>query len=223
MNDLHTLGLINSDGTPLDARIAQVLRGLLARLRREFPALEDDVVVTEVLEEAGRRIVRQETKAGPVEHLHGFAWVTVRNVARARVKIGREQVAHMEARGDVFVLPLVAQEGSPEQIERDLLLKQALERLSEEERQVFLFKQLGYSSEEIARTQQRSPGAVDTMFCRTKQKLRDMLTRPATAPDMSPQDSSASGSAMASARRAADTHSTDGPAPPLDGRRRVWG
>lgn len=221
MPDLHTLGLINSDGQPFDGRITRVLQKIAPRLRREFPALEDDVVVTEVLEEAGRRIVRQETKAGPVEKLHGFAWVTIRNVAKSRLKTGREQITRLEARGDVFTLPLVAQEGSPEQIERDLLLKEALASLSEEERQICMWKQLGFSTEEIAREQQRSPGAVDTMFCRAKQKLRDMLARPASAP--SSQAPSATRTASASSQAPLLPGPSDGPAPSLSGRRRVWG
>lgn len=221
MPDLHTLGLIDSNGQPFDGRITRVLQKIAPRLRREFPALEDDVVVTEVLEEAGRRIVRQETKAGPLEKLHGFAWVTIRNVAKSRLKTGREQITRLEARGDVFTLPLVAQDGSPEQIERDLLLKEALASLSEDERQICLFKTLGYSTEEIAGQQQRTPGAVDTMFCRAKQKLRDMLARPASSP--SSQAPSATRTASASSHPPLLPGPSDGPAPSLSGRRRVWG
>ncbi|WP_291984262.1 sigma-70 family RNA polymerase sigma factor [Luteitalea sp.] len=222
MPDLHTLGLIDSNGQPFDGRIARVLQKIAPRLRREFPALEDDVVVTEVLEEAGRRIVRQETKAGPLEKLHGFAWVTIRNVAKSRLKTGREQITRLEARGDVFTLPLAAQEGSPEQIERVLLLKEALASLSEDERQICLFKTLGYSTDEIARQQQRTPGAVDTMFCRAKQKLRDMLARPASSAPSS-QAPSATRTASASSHPPLLPGPSDGPAPSLSGRRRVWG
>ena len=108
-----------------------------------------------------------------------------------------------------------------EQIERDLLLKEALASLSEDERQICLFKTLGYSTDEIARQQQRTPGAVDTMFCRAKQKLRDMLARPASAP--SSQAPSATRTASASSHPPLLPGPSDGPAPSLTGRRRVWG
>ena len=97
MSDLHTLGLIGSDGQPFDGRIAKVLLKIAPRLRREYPALEDDVVVTEVLEEAGRRIVQREAKKGPLERLYGFAWVTIQNVARTRLSTLRSRIARAAA------------------------------------------------------------------------------------------------------------------------------
>jgi DNA-directed RNA polymerase specialized sigma24 family protein len=222
MSDLHTLGLIDGEGQPFDGRITKVLREIAPRLRRKYPALEDEVAVTEVLEEAGRRIVQQEAKKGPLERLYGFAWVTIQNVARTRLATLRSRGAQAEMRGEAFVVPLVAQEGSPEQIERDLLLKEALASLSDDERQICLFKTLGYSTEEIARQQQRTPGAVDTMFCRAKQKLRDMLARP-TSSAPSSQAPSATRTASASSHPPLLPGPSDGPAPSLTGRRRVWG
>ena len=45
---------------------------------------------------------------------------TIQNVARTRLATLRSRGAQAEARGEEFVVPLVAREGSPEQIERDL-------------------------------------------------------------------------------------------------------
>ena len=222
MNDLHTLGLIDADGRPFDRRITQVLQKVAPRLRREFPALEDEVVVTEVLEEAGRRIVQREAKRGPLERLYGFAWVTIQNVARSRLQTRKAQVASLEARGEEFTVPLVAQEGSPEQIERDLLLKELLSNLSEEEQEVILYKKLGLSTAEIAERQQRSPGAVDVLFFRIRQKFRDLLSskdESGTATAASP----ATRTASASSRRSAPSpEASDAPARSLPGRRRGW-
>ena len=48
-------------------------------------------------------------------------------------------------------------------------------KLSDEEWDLFLWKVNGHSSREIAQYQGRSVSAVDTLFSRTKQKLRTML------------------------------------------------
>lgn len=59
MDHLRKLPLIDGNGEPVDTRIEGVLSRLLPRLRREFPALQDDVVLAEVpMEEAARRIRR---------------------------------------------------------------------------------------------------------------------------------------------------------------------
>ena len=218
MSDLHTLGLIDSNGRPFEGRVARVLEKIAPRLRREFPALEDDVVVTEVLEEAGRRIVQREAKKGPLERLYGFAWVTIQNVARSRLVTLRSRVAQAESRGEDFVVPLVAQEGSPEQIERDLLLKELLASLSEEEQEVFLYKRVGWSSAEIAAALHKSPGAIDVLFFRIKQKLVALASSPG-AP--ATPDSPATRTTSASSRRSASTpEAPDAPARSLPGRRR---
>ena len=222
MSDLHTLGLIDGDGQPFDGRITKVLHQIAPRLRREFPALEDDVAVTEVLEEAGRRIVQCESKRGPLERLYGFAWVTIQNVARTRLSTKKSQAARIEARGEEFLVRMVAQEGSPEQIERDLLLRELLANLSEEEQEVILYKKLGLSTMEIAERQQRSPGAVDVLFHRIKQKFRDLLA-PSGASGTATAASPATRTASASSRRPAPSpEASDAPARSLPGRRRGW-
>ena len=218
MSDLHTLGLIDGEGQPFDGRITKVLREIAPRLRRKYPALEDEVAVTEVLEEAGRRIVQQEAKKGPLERLYGFAWVTIQNVARTRLATLRSRGAQAEMRGEAFVVPLVAQEGSPEQIERDLLLKELLATLSAEEQEMFLYKRLGWSSTEIATALHKSPGAVDVLFFRIKQKLSALASPPGAS---AKSDSPATRTASASSRRSASTpEAPDAPARSLPGRRR---
>jgi hypothetical protein len=59
---------------------------LKPRLRRQFPSLRDDVVITEILEEAGRRIVEHERHVGAIEKLRGYAWVAIQHVATSRLR-----------------------------------------------------------------------------------------------------------------------------------------
>ena len=65
--------------------------------------------------------------------------------------------------------------GSPEEVERGILLREALDTLPPEERMVCLWKTAGFTSEEIAAWQGRSVGAVDTSFSRAKQRIRQAL------------------------------------------------
>ena len=178
MEHLRTIGLLDSDGRPFHARIERVLCQLLARLRREFPALQDEVTVTEVMEEAGRRIRAREERGGEVERLHGYAWVTVRSIATSRMRLGSTRLIQRSIDPEAAGARLSATRatvGTAEDVERRLLLRELLATLSKEERLVCLWKQAGFSSQEIAAHQRRSVEAVDTMFSRAKQKLRMAL------------------------------------------------
>lgn len=177
MEHLH-LGLLDSDGKPLADRIQRALSRLLPRLRREFPALRDEVALTEVMEEAGRRIANREERGGPLEKLHGYAWVTLRSVATSHVRRGSIRLVQktLEPEASHAALAAVpAASGTPEEIERAVLLREVLDRLSPEERLVCIWKKAGFSSREIAEHQGRSVVSVDTLFSRAKDKLRRAL------------------------------------------------
>ena len=177
MEHLH-LGLLDSDGKPLAERIQRALTRLLPRLRRQFPALHDEVALTEVMEEAGRRIALREARGGPIEKLHGYAWVTVRSVATSHVRRGSirliQKTLESEA-SDARLASVPATAGSAEEIERNILLREVLDKLSPEEKLVCIWKKAGFSSREIAEHQGRSVVAVDTLFSRAKDKLRRAL------------------------------------------------
>jgi RNA polymerase sigma factor (sigma-70 family) len=169
---------VDQTGHPLNDRLQQVLRALAPRLRRQFPALRDDVVITEILEEAGRRMVEHERRFGPIEKLRGYAWVSIRHAAtsrlrRASMRLQQQTLDGAESMAAMADLP--AERGSAEAVERDLLLAEILALLSEEERKVCIWKKAGFSSREIARYLGHSTEAVDTMFFRVKQKVRKAL------------------------------------------------
>ena len=178
MENMRTLGLLDSNGKPLAERIQRALTGLLPKVRRQFPTLRDDLALTEVVEEAGRRIASREERGGPIEQLHAYAWVTLRSVATSHVRkpsnrLIRDTVGSKA--GEIHLAAVQASHGSPEQIERDILLREAMETLSEEERVVCMWKTAGFSAQEIAKFQSRSVVAVDTLFSRAKQKIRHAL------------------------------------------------
>ena len=92
--------LLDQSGQPLEPRIARALLRLLPRLRRQFPALNDEVVVTQILERAGHRILARERRAGPIAQLYGYAWVTLRSVATSEVRRGSVRVTRRTLQSD---------------------------------------------------------------------------------------------------------------------------
>ena len=177
MEHLRTIGLLDSDGQPFNARLERVLIQLLPRLRREFPSLQDEVGLTEIMEEAGRRIRHREER-GQIERLHGYAWVTVRSIATSRMRLGTtkldQKTLDSEA-GNARLLATPTLRGTAAEIEQSVLLKELLQTLSREERMICLWKKAGFSSQEIALHQKRTVVAVDTIFSRAKQKIRNAL------------------------------------------------
>jgi len=178
MEHLRSITLLGSDGQPFEPRIERVLVHLVSRLRREFPALQDEVTLTEVMEEAGRRIRAREQRGGALERLHGYAWVTIRSVATSKMRLGSTRLIQHTVGPDVADARLAtapSKLNTAEDIERRLLVRELLSRLSKEERLTCLWKQAGFSSQEIADHQGRTVESVDTMFSRAKQKLRRAL------------------------------------------------
>jgi len=166
------------NGALLADRIQRVLDDLGPRLKRHFPALQDDITLTEVMEEAGRRIVLREKRGGPIEKLHGYAWVTLRSVATSRMRRGSTRVIQRTLESNASEARLAsspAVAGTVEEIERTILLREVLAQLSPEERLICVWKKSGYSSQEIAHFQGRSVAAIDTLFSRAKQKVRRLL------------------------------------------------
>ena len=148
----RTHRVIDHSGAPLADRLQRVLDDLRPRLRRHFSALQDETAVTEILEEAGRRIALRERRGGPIEKLHGYAWVTLRSVATSRMRLGSTQLIQRTLESNASAARLAASSavlGSVEQIESDILLREVLAQLSPDERLICVWKKSGFSSEEI--------------------------------------------------------------------------
>ena len=188
MGSLPKHVLVDTSGHPLSDRLQGVLSDLVPTLRRRFPGLKDEVLVTHILEEAGRRLADRERRQGPIERLHGYAWVTVRSVATSMMRRSsiRLERATLGAEESLAVLATRSSEtASLEQIERDILFWEIMAQLSPGERMVCLWKKAGFSSREIAQRRGTSVAAVDTLFCRLKEKIRKALRGDAAASNAS--------------------------------------
>lgn len=173
-----SIGLLDSNGEPFPDHIQRALVRLSPRLRREFPALQDDVALTEVLEKAGRRLAAREARGGPIDRLHGYAWVTLRSIATSYVRRGSIRLIQETldtAAGAARLAALPSTSGRAEDVERGVLLAEVLRLLSDEERSIVLWRRAGYSSAEIAWAQDRTVDAIDKVFSRAKQKIRRAL------------------------------------------------
>jgi DNA-directed RNA polymerase specialized sigma24 family protein len=178
MESLRKFGLLDRNGKPLDERLQKALNDLLPRFRRRFPDIQDEVEITEVFEEAARRIDKRERASGPIEKLRGYAWKALASIAiSAHRRTGiPDRLRRVELRAGIDIVSMLrAWDGSVEQIERDILLREIEAHLNGEEARVFHLKSLGFSSEEIANLRGSSVNSVDKVMSRIKQKFRALV------------------------------------------------
>jgi DNA-directed RNA polymerase specialized sigma24 family protein len=178
MENVRNLRMVDGSGRPFDARVESALSRMLPRLRREFPSIQDEVVLWQILEEAGRRIVHRESNRGPIEKINGYAWVTIRSVANSmlRQRSGQtlQRTLASEASGGTLART-TATDGCKEQIEQNILIRELLAPLTPDEQQMVPWKFFGFSSREIARRRGCTVNAVNLTFFHAKEKIRRSL------------------------------------------------
>jgi RNA polymerase sigma factor (sigma-70 family) len=174
----HMLGLVDESGQPFSPHVEDALTNLVARLQSRFPVFRDEFALRDVLEEAGRRIVKREQRSGSIANLRGYAWVTLRSIATSWLRRGSGRLAQEtlgSAESEVAIASLPTQVGTPEETEHVILLREILAQLTPEERLVCVWKKAGFSSQQIAAHRRTSVGAINTLFWRTKRKIRNLL------------------------------------------------
>jgi DNA-directed RNA polymerase specialized sigma24 family protein len=175
MESLRKLGLLDQQGKPLDDRLLAVLARLFPRFRRRFPALQDEAELTEVFEEAARRIARKEQRSGPLESLWGYAWTALESVGVSWERKGETQVRFRSVDSQTspaIVAQLRAWDGSVEQIEREILLREFVAHLTPDEASMLEEKSMGFSTADIAKRRGCSENAVDQAMSRIRHKIR---------------------------------------------------
>lgn len=185
MEHRRQIRLVDEHGNPLGPRLDEALASLVPRFQREFPAFRDDSLIVEALETAARRIAKREGESGPIENLHGYAWVALRNVGISWSRLGARRLARHTLPPDDSASALdsiPAKSGTPEQIESEILLAEIMALLSREERLVCIWKKAGFTSQEIAEHRGTSAGAIDVLFTRTKQKIRKLFAGELSGP-----------------------------------------
>ena len=170
----HSVLLLDEYGQPLSTRLQDVLLPLAARLRRQFPSLNDDCTLTEVLEESGRRIAAREERKGPLDNPHAYAWVVVRRMAALRLRHDQWAVASAtltSAESEMALRGMAAGFATSEQIYNHILCKELLAHLTPTEQQIAKGKNAGHSDDEIARGCGTSRRTVFNAWRRLKRKM----------------------------------------------------
>jgi DNA-directed RNA polymerase specialized sigma24 family protein len=176
MENLRKLWLLGPDGKPLDERLRTLFSRLLPKFVRRFPAFQDTAEIQNHGEEAVRRFQQKEQHSGQeLEKPWGYAWTALESVGISAERTNEMQVRFrtVESGTDsAIVSRLRAWDGSVEQTEQRILLRELEAMMTPAERWVFEQKALGYSSEEIARARGCSVNAVDQVMSRLRRKIR---------------------------------------------------
>jgi DNA-directed RNA polymerase specialized sigma24 family protein len=180
MEQLQNVTFLDEDGNPVDERIAETLRRLESKFRRQFPNIQDDVAAT-LVGEAASKVARHVRLFGPLEKPFGFAWKVLKNLGVSALR-GRSIELHLQRAvgkdGDDLVATLRAFDHSAGQIEDHLFMREAEQHLTQVQRRVWVLKCLGHTSEEAASLLGCSAGAVDVAFSRAKKKIRELAGIP---------------------------------------------
>jgi DNA-binding CsgD family transcriptional regulator len=170
----HSVLLLDEYGQPLSTRLQSALLPLAPRLQRQFPALNDDCTLTEVLEESGRRIASREERKGPLDNLHAYAWVVARRMAALRLRCGEWAIANATltgAAGELALREMPSGFATSEQIFNDILCQELVAHLTPTERRIAKGKEAGQSDDEIARGCGTSSRTVSNAWRRLKRKM----------------------------------------------------
>src|SRR5882672_1101758 len=127
MEHLQTPRLLDERGDPLSSRVEGALRSLVPRFRRQFPAVQDELDLTEILEKAGHRIAARERRSGPIEKLQAYAWVTLKSVVVSWMRRSSHRLTQqtLGSEASEAVLSTVqAPSGTAEQVEQQVLLRE---------------------------------------------------------------------------------------------------
>jgi hypothetical protein len=181
--------LLDEFGQPLSTRLQSVLLPLAPRLQRQFPALNDDCTLTEVLEESGRRIAAREERKGPLDNVHAYAWVVVRRMAAMRLRHDHWAVTSAtltSAESEMALSRVAAGFATSEQIYNDILCKELLAHLNPMEQRIAKGKSAGHSDDEIARGCGTSCRTIFNAWRRLKRKMLSRAQR--TSPRPRPVD-----------------------------------
>jgi DNA-directed RNA polymerase specialized sigma24 family protein len=217
MERLQIPHLLDERGQPLNTRLERLLRRFIPTLRRQFPAIRDDELeLTEILEEGGRRFEKWEQQSGrPLdEEPYRFAWAILFNIGRSRMDRDPNRLRHdtigAEA-GQTVLSTLPSKVGTAKQIEDAVRVREAHDCMTEKQWSVCGSKAMGYSAEEIGEEMGISPAAVNMVFSRAKRKVfRRLTVRLAAALGRGTKGASKGLARSRSAHNDAHTQNTDG-------------
>jgi len=179
MENLRKLWLLGPDGKPLDERLRTLFGRLLPKFLRRFPAFQDAAEIQNHGEEAIRRFQQKEKQSGQeIEKPWGYAWKALESVGISAERTNEMQVRFrtVESGTDApIVSQLRAWDGSVEQIEQGILLRELEKLMKPDEVWMFRRKAAGFTHAEIAREKGCSVNAVDQAMSRLIRRIRALV------------------------------------------------
>ena len=165
---------VDAEGKPLDKRFEEAAEDLERTFFRLFSRLNDPAIVSDVIEESARRIVRWEARNGLVKDLKPFFLKVVRNLAKARFRKG--SVSELPRSNEQLVSYAgTATHGSTASIEAWLILGEALRSVDENKKRILELHIRGYTSREIAQIVGITEANANACVSRAKAQIRAVL------------------------------------------------
>jgi len=164
------LHLVDDNGKQLNSNIVEAVNQIASAVFGSYSRC-DAAEVSNALEDSARVAARRLEKTRFLPNLAGFVWKTARNKMMTSLRSrSREEPVDLDAldsRADVH--------SDPQRLELEIAVRQAVAHLSERERTILIMKSQNYSGKEIGRHLNMSQRNVDTIACRTRDKLLEML------------------------------------------------
>jgi DNA-directed RNA polymerase specialized sigma24 family protein len=162
--------LVDPDGKDLAPNIQSAVHRVAQRLTRLLSGISDEAVVSTLVEDSARRVAREEQKHGPVLELVPYLHRAVLNAIRSEQRRRAREVQMSVALPDG-----PAESTDSDRIQKAILVRELLERIHPQAAAIALLKSEGYKSREIADKLGLTVRNVDTIYCRTRQDLRELL------------------------------------------------
>lgn len=170
--------LVDASGNPLDERFQRVARRLERHFFNALPEVGDEAVVCNCVEQTALKVHAHEQKYGRVQDLSSYFLRVYSNVVSSLLR-GRYHTKYESVAPDqkLEIQAGPSRAGSPEAIERQILIDEILRNLDEKKRMMLLLDGIGYSARDIAKRCKTSEGNVYTTLHRAREEARKLLQK----------------------------------------------
>lgn len=170
--------LVDAAGNPLEERFQRVARKLERHFFNAFPEIGDEAVVCNCVEQTALKVHAHEQTYGRVQDLASYFLRVYSNVVSTLLR-GRYHTKYESAVPDqeLEICAGPSRTGSPEAIERQILIDQTLRGLDKNKRMMLLLDGLGYSAKDIARRCGTNEGNVYTTLHRAREEARKLMEK----------------------------------------------
>lgn len=168
--------LLDEVGHPLASTLQATFRPLQARFRRKFCSIRDEAILHNLMDRAGQRYAREVEAGASIDQPEALAWKILCNLGVSELRRSEDIVSKGSFGGAAGERTLLAKSSpveTPEEIYARIHAKQICAQLSKRERLCALLKTAGYSSAGAAKALRMTPGSVDKMMQRLRDRIRE--------------------------------------------------